>query len=143
MTRARLILLLAILLPILAAVLFIPDWFEDPRQLALGEWKEHSTRGYVEVEEERIRTRGMGRTGKITYSWVQTDDEPYTMRVKARGHEVTAHITFNGSDEALVLFEIMHLLPPAAARELRKRNKAANRPEDEFYMLFRRVSTEK
>ncbi len=50
----RRLLLIVVALLLLAGVIFIPDWFEDPRRLAPGEWVEQSTRLQAEVTDQDI-----------------------------------------------------------------------------------------
>ena len=143
MPSLRTIILSIMGLNALLALIFIPDWFEDPRELAIGEWRDAGKRGYLEVDETHIRTRGLGARGSISYEWVQTEDEPYTMQLTWRHYTITAHITFDGPDTAIADLDVMRHLPREAARIVKKQNKAAGRPENEFRMVFFRTKVKK
>lgn len=137
------ILITLITLSLLSAVIFIPDWFEDPRKLAPGEWAEGSNRGKVEVTDTELHLLGFGPEESIRYEWLQTENEPYTMRAVYGSHSVVAAITFNGKDEVFADLDIMNKLPGEMADILRKKNRSAGRPENEFRLIFRRVHPKK
>ncbi|MBQ1960754.1 MAG: hypothetical protein II349_04450 [Akkermansia sp.] len=124
----------------ICATIFIPDWGEDPQQLAIGEWKEASPRGMMaEVSDTTIQWQGYGRHGKLTYEWVQTENEPYRVRIKKGQNLIEANVTFNGKDEATLEPEIFDKLPDIARSYIRDLNKRNNRPETEIVLVFRRV----
>ncbi len=128
----------------ICAVVFIPDWGEDPRQLALGEWKEASPRGMAaEVDSSVILWRGYGRRGKLTYEWLQTEEEPYRVRICKGQTVVDANVTFNGADEAILEPDIYDKLPEMARKYIRDTNKRHNRPEREIRLEFRRIPPQK
>lgn len=138
MNRFRLIFLI-IGISILSALLFIPDWFEDPRRLLPGEWQDSGRRGRIEITENTLQIHGFGPETPIPYEWLQAENEPYTLQITYGRHTVTADITFNGENEVIADLDIMHKLPEAAADTLRQKNRSAGRPENEFRLLFRRI----
>lgn len=142
MTIPRIILSL-LGISILSAFIFIPDWFENPRELAPGEWQDAGRKGKVEVDENAVHLLGFGPEEPIRYEWLQTDDEPYTMQLTYGSYTVVANITFNGRDEVIAELDVMDKLPSTAADMLRKKNRNAGRPENEFRLLFRRVQPKK
>lgn len=124
----------------ICAAVFIPDWGEDPREIAIGEWKEAGPRGMrAEVNEVGIRWQGYGRHGKLTYEWLQTEEEPYRVRIRKGQTIVDANVTFNGKDEAVLEPEIFDKLPDIARSYIRDLNKRNKRPETEIVLVFRRV----
>lgn len=124
----------------ICAAIFIPDWGEDPRKLAPGEWKEASPRGMgAEVDETTIKWQGYGRHGKFTYEWLQTEKEPYRVRIRKGQTIVDADVTFNGKDEAVLAPDVFDKLPDIARSYIRDLNKRNNRPETEIVLVFRRV----
>lgn len=116
---------------------------EDPRQLALGEWQEKSKSGFVEVtDDSHLQWRAANRRGKMTYRWLQTEQEPYRVEVRrGQNSRWEADVTFEGKDDALVAPDILHLLPDEAVNIIRQKNKAKGRPENEFIFHFRRVKS--
>ncbi len=139
----RRLLLIVVALLLLAGVIFIPDWFEDPRRLAPGEWVEQSTRLQAEVTDQDIRWRGLNNRGRLTYTWIQTDEEPYRVAIRRGQQVVEARVSFHGSDEAILEPEIFDKLPSLARRYIRERNRARQRPEEEIRLIFRRVREKK
>lgn len=124
----------------ICAAIFIPDWWEDPREIAIGEWKEVGRRSLAaEVDASGISWRGYGRHGKLTYEWLQTEEEPYRVRIRKEQTIVDANITFNGKDEAILEPEIYDKLPDIARSYIRSQNKRNKRPEKEIIFMFRRV----
>lgn len=124
----------------LCAVIFLPDWGEDPRELALGEWKEARPRGLkAEVDAAGIRWQGYSHRGKLTYEWLQTDEEPYRVRIVKGQTSVDAHVTFNGKDEVILEPDIYDKLPDIARSYIRDHNKRNKRPEKEIVLIFRRI----
>lgn len=138
MNRTRLILLIIAAL-LLSAIICLPDWFEDPRQLAQGEWKDAGRKGTVVVTDNTVTLLGFGPEEPIPYTWVQTEQEPYTMLLSYDSYRIEVNIIFNGDNEAIALPEVMHYLPADIAETLRRKNRSAGRPENEFSLLFRRV----
>ena len=139
----RRLLLIVVALLLLAGVIFIPDWFEDPRRLAPGEWVEQGTRLKAEVTDKDIHWRGFNSRGRLTYDWLQTDKEPYRVVIRRGEQAVEALVTFNGEDEAILEPEIFDKLPSLARRYIRERNRARQRPEEEIRLIFRRVREKK
>lgn len=127
---------------LLSAIIFIPDWFEDPRRLLPGEWQDSGRRGRIEATEEYLQIYGVGSEEPIPYEWLQTDDEPYTLQVSYGRHTISADIIFNGKDEVIANLDIMHKLPREAADTMRQKNRSAGRPENEFRLIFRRIIPE-
>ena len=125
---------------LVCAVIFLPEWGEDPRKLAPGEWKEASRRGLqAEVDEQGIRWHGFGRRGKLTYEWLQTDTEPYRVKLLRGQTGIEANVTFNGADEAVLEPDIFDQLPDIAKTYIRDTNKRHKRPEKEVILIFHRV----
>ncbi len=123
----------------LLCVIFIPDWFEDPVELAIGEWQGVPNRMRAEVNDTRVRWEMSGNAGRLSYTWVQTETEPYRVQFR-RGEEVfEADIIFDGPDEVVVMPHIFDQLPLIAREHIARSNKAANRPENEIRYVFRRV----
>ncbi|MBQ2379994.1 MAG: hypothetical protein II295_06340 [Akkermansia sp.] len=127
---------------VLLSVIFIPDWFEDPVKLAIGEWKGEPNGIQGEVSEQQVYWQVGGRRGRFSYTWVQTEKEPYRVRF-ARGENVfEADVEFNGRNEAVLQPLVFEQLPELAQEFIRKKNKARNRPENELIFVFRRVKSE-
>ena len=143
MTRLRLLLLLVICSVIGSMALLLPGCFKNPRELVLGEWQEVNKLGFVEVTDCAARWRGSNHKATFQYSWVQDDDEPYTVEVSRNGENWLADITFESDDVAEVNLRIFDQLPAEAQDFIRQKNKARNRPENELRMRFRRVLPEK
>ena len=143
MTRLRLLLLLVICSVIGSMALLLPGCFKNPRELVLGEWQEVNKLGYVEVTDSTARWRGGNYKATFHYTWVQDDDEPYTVEVSRNGENWLADITFESDDVAEVNLRIFDQLPAEAQDFIRQKNKARNRPENELRMRFRRVLPEK
>ncbi len=123
----------------LLCVIFIPDWFEDPVELAIGEWQGVPNRMRAEVNDTRVRWEMSGNAGRLSYTWVQTETEPYRVQFR-RGEEVfDADIIFDGADEVVVMPHIFDRLPLMAREHIARTNKAADRPENELRYVFRRV----
>lgn len=110
---------------------------ENPRELALGEWKEATSRLRVEVEPQRAAWRGMGH-GSAKYEWLQTDKPPYRLRFVYRGESIEANLTFDGKNTAIFEPEIWEKLPAMAQKQLSEFNRRHNRPAGEFRLIFRR-----
>ncbi len=128
---------------LVCTIIFIPQWYEDPRQLALGEWKENSPRGMqAEVTDTGIQWRGYGRRGKLSYEWLQTEDEPYRVSIRRGQTCIEANVTFNGDDEVILEPDIFDKLPELARTYIRDRNKRHKRPENELIFCFRRVEND-
>lgn len=143
MTRLRLILLLILLSVISCIALLLPGWFTSPRELIQGEWQEINKMGTVSVTDCTARWVGSNHRANMTYTWIQDDDEPYTIEVTYRGEKWLANITFESDDQALVNFLIIDKLPQDAQDFIRQKNKAKNRPEDEVCMRFRRITAQR
>lgn len=133
--------IIIIILTALAAVAGLLYWAlsgpGDPRQLILGDWKEHSSHLYVEVTPQKATARGMMR-GSVKYEWLQTDKEPFRLRFTYRHESYEALISFPDKDSAVVEPQIWDKLPVSAQRMLRDVNRRHNRPENEFRLLFHR-----
>lgn len=110
----------------------------DPRLLALGEWKEVSSRTYVDVTPGKATARGMMH-GSVYYEWLQTEKEPYLLRFTYRQEAYEARVTFPDEDRALVEPQVWDRLPAEQKKMLRDINRAHNRPEEELRFYFRRV----
>lgn len=110
---------------------------EDPRELALGEWRESSGRLQVEVQPGEAAWRGMGR-GKIRYEWVDTEHRPYRLRFTYRGADYEALLHFDGRNTAIFEPQVWHKLPPGMQEQLRDFNRQHGRPDTEFRFIFRR-----
>lgn len=145
MTRFRLFLLVFVALDALLCLIFLPDWGEDPTQLALGSWRsQHKSLGiHADVSEGRINWNGKAGRGVITYTWLQTEEEPYRLQFKRGQDTMEAQVTFDGADTAILEPDILGKLPPAARDYIRKQNRINKRPEDEFRLIFVRVKEER
>ena len=143
MTRIRLIFIIVLLSVLTSLALLLPGWFKDPRQLVLGEWQEHNKLGYVEVTQSTARWSGSNYKGTYSYAWIQYESEPYTIEISRNGEKWLASLTFEDDDHALVDFHIVDKLPAEARKYIQERNKARNRPENEFLLRFRRVEQKK
>ncbi len=115
---------------------------ENPRELALGEWREQSARVRVEVLPAEARWRGAGH-GTLRYEWLQTNESPYRVRLESRGKTVEADVSFVGDDRMLVEPDIWDLLPTSAQKMLGDINRQHGRPEREFRLLLRREDERK
>ncbi len=143
MTRARLLLLLILLTLATCAALLLPGWFKDPRQLVQGEWQEVNKLGQVEVTDCTARWQGSNYKGTFQYTWIQTDDEPYSIEVSRNEGNWLVSLTFEDDDHAIVDFHIIDKLPAQAQELIRQKNRARNRPEDELRLRFRRLKAKK
>ena len=114
---------------------------EDPRELALGEWKEATIRLRVEVGPESAAWRGMGH-GSVKYKWLQTEKAPYRLRFVYRGETIEADLRFDGKNTAILEPEVWEKLPALAQEQLRELNRRHNRPATEFRLLFKRVTSD-
>ena len=114
----------------------------DPRQMALGEWREATSRLRVEVEPEKAAWRGMGH-GVVRYEWLEAEKEPYRVRFTYRGEAIEAKIAFDGKNTAILEPDVWHKLSSLAQEQLRELNRRHNRPETEFRLVFRREAGEK
>lgn len=141
MNKLRLTLILTVL-SIICGLIFIPDWFEDPRELAPGDWKDSGRTGTLEVTDSSIILHGFGHRGTISYQWLQTESEPYTMQIVYGGHRLDAHITFDGPNTVIAELDIMDKLPAEAAKTLRSKNRSLGRPENEFRLVFFRMASQ-
>lgn len=130
--------LLALLLVAAACGIFLPDWFEDPRKKILGNWQEGKRSFYVSVDERYIRWSRGTKSSNIPYKWLQTDKEPYTLQLEYSHEQIVVDLTFDGDDTAVAEPRIWDKLPDYAQEWIRARNRAADRPEKEFAILFRR-----
>ena len=138
MDRKRLTALLILLVAGILCLL-VPDWREDPRELAPGEWLDRANNLHLQVDETRILWRAGGRHGNIPYEWTQAEDEPYRARITFRGQSYEADITFNGPDEAIADLLVFDQLPAEAQGFIREKNQALNRPEKQIILRFTRV----
>lgn len=111
---------------------------KDPRQLALGEWQEASSRLRVEVQPGLATYRGMGH-GKLRYEWLQADKKPYRLCFTYRGDTYETLLTFDGDNTAILDLQVWDKLDSAAKQQLRDQNRRRNRPEKELRLVFRRV----
>jgi hypothetical protein len=143
MTRARLLLLLIILTLVTCAALLLPGWFKDPRHLVQGEWQEVNKLGQVEVTDCTARWQGSNYKGTFQYTWTQSDNEPYSIKVSRNEEYWFVSLTFEDDDHAVVDFHIIDKLPAQAQELIRQKNRARNRPEDELRMRFRRLKAKK
>lgn len=143
MTRTRLILLIVLISLAGCILLLCSGLFKDPRQLVQGEWQEINKMGIVDVTDCTARWNGSNHRANMTYTWVQSEDEPYTIEVTYKGDKWLASIAFESDDQALVNFHIIDKLPAEAQDFIRQKNKARNRPEDEVCLRFRRLTTQK
>ena len=143
MTRARLLLLLILLTLATCAALLLPGWFKDPRQLVQGEWQEVNKLGLVEVTDCTARWLGSNYKGTFQYTWIQADDEPYSIEVSRNEGNWLVSLTFEDDDHAIVDFHIIDKLPSQAQELIRQKNRARNRPEDELRLRFRRLKAKK
>lgn len=123
----------------LLCVVFIPDWFENPQELAIGEWLGVPNRMQGEVDAEQVRWQVGGHRGKFSYTWVQTEREPYRVQFRRGDKVFEADVEFNGRDEAVVYPLIFDQLPELAQDYIRSRNKALDCPENEMIFHFRRA----
>ena len=138
MNRKRLAIALLLFAAGIFFSLFVPDWFEDPRELAQGSWEDRANHILLEVDATRVEWRVAGHHGKLPYEWLQTDSEPYRAKVTRDGQDYEADITFKGADTAIANFLVFEQLPSEAQRAIREMNKAAGRPEREIRFVFRR-----
>lgn len=123
----------------LLCAMFIPDWFENPVELAKGEWLGSPQKIRAEVDEQRVSWSVGGHRGKFAYTWVQTDTEPYRVQFSRGEERFQADVIFESEDEVVLQPLIFEKLPELAREHIRRTNKARNRPEEELRFLFRRV----
>lgn len=123
----------------LLCVVFIPDWFEDPRELAIGEWQGVPRKIRAEVTGDVVQWRAGGYGGKFTYNWVQTEDEPYRVEFRSSSSVFEADVVFEGPDEVLLFPLVFDHMPDAAKDYIRSYNKARDRAEDDMRFRFQRV----
>lgn len=128
-------------LPIAAAcLLFIFVRFEDPTQKILGSWKDAAPRSalFIEADMAQLQWRSGTRHGKMPYTWLQTEHEPYTLQFTYHHEDYVVDIIFNGDNEAVALPRIWEKLPAEARQWVKEKNRAAGRPEKELRFRFRR-----
>lgn len=143
MLRPRLILLIVLLSLVTSLAIMLPGWFKNPRELVQGEWQEWHKRGTVVVTDCTARWQSGRHKMTFQYAWVQDNSEPYTIEVSRHDQKWRIGVTFEDDDHALVNFYIVDKLPAEARDYIRKRNRAQNRPEDEFILRFRRLNVKK
>lgn len=114
----------------------------DPRELVLGEWKEVSSRTYVEVMPGKAVARGMLH-GTVQYEWLQTQKEPYRLRFTYRQKPYEAQVYLPDADSAVVEPDVWAHMPAEQQKAVREMNRARNRPEQELRFLFKRVPQRK
>ena len=138
MTRWRVVVVLSVLCLLCGIGWWLLRTPTDPTQLALGEWKEASSRTYVDVTPGEAKARGMLR-GKASYEWICTDKEPYRVRFRYRQKEVLATVSFPDDDTAVVEPDVWEQMSASEQRMLADINRRSGRPEREFRLVFRRV----
>lgn len=140
MNKIRWIFLL-IALDALLAVIFLPDWFVNPRERALGTWKERSLKLEATVSPEGI-TAWLPGGGKrrLTYQWVQDKASPYQCVLRLGEQAVPVEVEFDGKDVALVKPVINKVLADEERAFLRRFNRARHRPDDELVLRWVRVN---
>ena len=138
MNRKRLAIALLLFAAGIFFSLFVPDWFEDPRELAQGSWEDRANHILLEVDATRVEWRMAGHHGKMPYEWLQTDSEPYRAKVTHQGQDYETDLTFKGADTVIANFLVFERLPAEAQRAIREINKAHSRPEREIRFVFRR-----
>lgn len=143
MTRTRFLLLLILLTLLACAALLLPEWFKDPRQLVQGEWQEINKLGQVEVTDCTARWQGSNYKGTYQYTWLQDENEPYSIEVSRNDEKWLVSLTFEDDNHAVVDFHIIDKLPAQAQELIRQKNRARNRPEDELQLRFRRLNPKK
>ena len=127
----------AALLLLAGALVWLLSGKDDPRILALGEWKEPTARLYVEVTPELATARGIAR-GAVKYEWLQTAREPYRIRILYRQYDSEALLSFPDRDTAVLEPQIWDALPSAVQRSLRSHNRRHHRPDQEIRLVFKR-----
>ncbi len=110
----------------------------DPRVLALGEWRDEGSHLRVEVQPKSASWRGMHR-GKLTYQWLQYEDEPYLVRLTWRNSSIDARVSFSGDSLAIVEPIIWDILPDSVRKIVRDVNRQHGRPEREIRLVLRRI----
>ena len=130
--------IIAVLLFLAGIFHFVPEWLEDPRELAIGSWKDRANGIQLQVDATQVKGCIADRHGKIPYEWVQTEDEPYRVQITFRDQTYRADITFDSSDTAIADFLVFDQLPEDARRFIREKNQALNRPEKQRRLVFQR-----
>lgn len=113
---------------------------EDPRALAPGHWQEAGRILRAQVGADgHIRWQFGGREGKLQYEWEDTEHEPYRLTLIRGERRISALLTFEDDDTAILEPDILSELSPRQRRELAQMNRANRRPEHEIRFLFRRL----
>lgn len=139
---SRLYICITIILAVGGGLWWLFSGNEDPRELALGEWQESTSRLKVEVTPEKAAWRGMGH-GSTAYTWLNADKPPYRVSFTYQGKTIEAHLTFDGRDTAIFEPLVWEHLPAMAQQHLRELNRRHNRPDTEVRLLFRRIVDKK
>lgn len=127
---------------ICATVLFFPRC-ENPRELALGDWKGANTPLMAEVTEDSVQWSAPGARGRFSYTWEQDRKSPYRVSFRRGQTVVKVDVCFDGDDMVLVEPLVFEKLPAVLQQHLRSRNKLLGRPETEIKLSFRRVKPKK
>ncbi len=115
----------------LLAVIFLPDWFVDPRERVLGEWQEPSSRLSAQVGPGEIAVTLPGSVARrLTYEWIDDKNSPYKCVVKTGDRVFPIELEFDGKDVALVRPDLSNDLSGDARTALRRWNRERGRPDD-------------
>lgn len=139
-TRSRLLIFL-----ITAFVAGISAWLllrgpGDPRELVLGDWKEHSGQMRVEVTPDAATARGMIR-GELSYEWLDSRHEPYRLLLRYKKTSYEALIHFPDKNTAVVEPLIWSRLSEEEQKVISDLNRRHNRPAQELRFLFHRMQS--
>lgn len=115
---------------------------ENPRELALGDWKGSNTPLLAEVTEDTVSWSAPGARGRFSYTWQQEEKSPYRVNFRRGQTVVEADICFDGKNTVIVEPRVFQQLPPMLQEHLRSRNKTLGRPEEELKLIFRRLHRE-
>ena len=125
----------------LLALIFLPDWFVDPRERALGEWKERSLHVSAEVTGNRIEARFPGGgIRRLSYEWVDDTSSPYKCLLKMGDAVIPIELEFEGKNTTLVRFVLPDQLAPQERAALRRWNRARGREEGDMVLRWVRVA---
>lgn len=140
MSRRRWILVIVTVNALLSLV-FLSDWFVDPRERVLGEWKERSLNMSAAVAENSIEVRlPGGGIRRLSYEWVDDASSPYKCLLKIGDAVIPIELEFEGKNTALVRPVLPDELAPQERAALRRWNRARGREEGDRVLRWVRLA---
>lgn len=129
MSRRRWILVI-ITVNALLSLIFLSNWFVDPRERVLGEWRERSLNMSAVVTENGIEARlPGGGIRRLSCEWVDDASSPYKCLLKMGDAVIPIELEFEGQNTALVRPVLPDELAPQERAALRRWNRTRGREE--------------